>query len=248
LSERTNETLPVGTLLRRFAVWTPEMRAQKQREHDIAAANERATAAGHRLDMFSKHLERCGVARQVARDSGEERLAETAALREMEQWLWGDERHLLLSGGTGAGKSVAASRALSVSVRRAGYANYDSCAWSERGALWLPFGELCRLSDYEDADKNTLRFAQRVPMLVLDDVGTGDAVALTPRERQRLEELADHRDDPERRTVWTTNLSIKRAPDAPSEFGRFVGSRVSSRIARSVRAVDCGKQDMRRGL
>lgn len=249
MSERTNETLSTGRLLRRFRAWTPEQRAERQRQHDLAAANERAELARHRFDMLATHLERCGVERQVALDAACERLRDTPALKAVESWVWDEgARHLILSGGTGAGKSVAAARALTGSVCKASWSNYDSLTWSERGALWLPFGQLLRLSDYDQADKNTLHFAQRVRVLVLDDVGTGDAVTLTPRERQRLEEFASHRDSPDRKTVWTTNLSIRATDGGESEFIRFVGSRTASRMRRSVRAVDCGRQDMRRGL
>jgi hypothetical protein len=228
-------------------VTSPEDFAAREATYNAAKAKAEQEAARRRDESFALHLARCGAPERVQRDAAAPGLSETDALRAARRWVDSDAGHLVLSGWTGTGKSVAAAWALRGALRVAGWAHFGELEWDSEAAMWLPFGELARLSDYEERDRATFARARRVRWLVLDDVGLGSAAECPPHVASRLELLADDRDAPGRRTVWTTNKTLRRPrEDEPHELARYVGQRIYSRISRSVLPVDCGTTDLRR--
>lgn len=249
MNDRIGKPMSVGELLRAGLagqVRTPEQRAARERQHARDTELAAAMAEKRMADTFGLHVHRCGAPERTVREVSRDLLADTTALQKARTWMAGDESHLLLSGGTGAGKSLAAAWTLRLAKRIAAWGHLGELEWDENGAMWMPFGKLCRLSAYDEVDQYALRRAHRVRILVLDDVGTGDADTLKAHEKQRLEELADERDAEGRRTVWTTNLGIRPAGTSPSPFAEYIGRRAYSRLVRSVCAVDCGNRDLRR--
>jgi DNA replication protein DnaC len=104
-----------------------------------------------------------------------------------------------------------------------------------------------RVAEMPVGDRTLFEDACRVRCVVLDEVGTEPDEVLETRNRRLLEELVDRRDNPGKVTAFTTNLSMQPAGEGPSDFARFVGARIVSRIMRSAMLRDCGQADLRRG-
>jgi hypothetical protein len=244
---KTVAELMAGVLRKSGVTASPEEKRARQEAYDAAWKAAQEAAARRRDDTFGLHLGRCGVSERLVDDASRPGLLETDALRAARQWLESSEGHLVLAGWTGAGKSVAAAWTFRGALRTAAWGQFDEQEWDENQCLWLPYGVLARLSDFADEDKRLFARACGVRWLVVDDVGLGDAAEPAPHVRAKLELLADARDAPGVRTTWTTNRSCRKGVRGePSEFARFVGQRIYSRIGRSVVVVDCGTQDLRR--
>lgn len=126
---------------------------------------------------------------------------------------------LVLAGGPGRGKSVAA------------------CAWLCLGQSirWVTAGSLSRGIAYDEDAFNALARAGR---LVIDDLGT-EYQDQKDRYLATLSELLDARYGNQRPTCLTTNLG-------PDEFKARYGERLASRINEDGAFIVCGGEDLRR--
>jgi hypothetical protein len=131
-----------------------------------------------------------------------------------------DDAILVLAGGPGRGKSVAA------------------CAWlmfSATGMRWVSAGSLSRGVAY---DEEAFQKLVRVGRLVIDDVGT-EYQDNKDRYLATLMELIDARFGMVRPTLITTNLT-------PAVFAERYGERLTSRINEDGAFVVCLGDDLRR--
>ena len=137
-------------------------------------------------------------------------LQDTPALSFVRRFMAHKESCLLvLSGGAGSGKSVAAAWAV-ISMT----------------GVWTEAGEFARIPQRDEYGNlcgfDPGRRAEETPLLVIDDVGSeysgskGYAV-------NRIQEAIIHREARNMRTIVTTNLS---AQEFPSEYGDRVASRI----------------------
>ncbi len=197
-------------------------------EHDRIAEARRAEAevladaARHRRAVVSSLLGR--LRPDVAEALLVGKLRETDAVRTVRAWLATDKPTLVLSGGTGAGKTVAAALAL---CERIG--SFQVLRAPRLGAAFERWQ-----SDREDGAE-ALRV--NVATLLVDDLG------LEPLDDRRvplaLEEIFDARQTASRRTVVTTNLSRDAMRARYSD-------RVLSRLAQNAAVVPVDGDDMRR--
>jgi DNA replication protein DnaC len=157
---------------------------------------------------------------------------------------------LILSGGVGVGKSVAAAQWMRTYVSepsRWAPSRYDMMAkdcyshkvmpsYQERTRpIWLTASQLARTDHYEQSGVDAIA---KAPRLVVDDLGAeyndqkGFFISL-------LDELIDLRYSGKRPTIITTNL------DAEGFKGRY-GVRIVDRIREAGRFVACGSESLRK--
>jgi DNA replication protein DnaC len=152
-------------------------------------------------------------------------LAETAALLTVREWLAGVKPVLILGGGVGIGKSVAAAWAL---ASREG--TFQALRAVRLGSAWERWS-----SDREDGVE-ALRLW--VDTMLIDDLGQ------EPIEDRRtipaIEEVFDSRQTSRQRTICTTNLSREQMRERYSD-------RVISRLAQNAMVVFVKGTDLRRG-
>lgn len=220
------------------------------------AEQERAERAAHaerqRAEWF-EHLARCGAPDRVHAEAARN-LVDTPAVKAARACLNDRKQSLVLSGWTGTGKTVAACLLFGAARRVETRTGYGLREWDASRGLFVDFRRLLRVtdslrfnraSDMPPADRRLFEDACRVQVLVLDEVGGEPGEDLDKRHKALLEELVNHRDAPGRVTGYTTNLSIHRKGEQPSDFAAFIGARNMSRIGRSCIVQDCGTRDMR---
>jgi DNA replication protein DnaC len=175
-------------------------------ESDLEAAH--VAGGGARRDVPALAIDRSWLAREPA------------------------EPVMVLAGGTGTGKSVAAAYALV----------------EQRAGIWRTAAQLCRTfsaSFGDPVDDQELCLTAR--MLVCDDVGTEDECHRA-RMRSTLVELLEHRKRRGMRTVITTNLSRKDFVRV-YQLDKPEGARLLSRMHRGAGVVawtEAGGPDLRR--
>jgi hypothetical protein len=158
---------------------------------------------------------------------------DTLAMRAAQAFTTSTRSLLLLFGGPGAGKTVAACWCL---LRARSRKDYRESEWQldpSRG-MFVRGAEIARLSRFDDRRRWEQMLSVR--WLVVDDLGAqagGDYMA------ERLDELIDTRYSEQRRTVITCNI-------APGELRERLGDRIVSRIRGSGLVVGCGDEDLRR--
>jgi len=190
---------------------------------EIAAAWSDAAEEGERRKSERQRRESADWALRDARVPERVRAVLTAgadktpAVLAVLRWLEGSRSFLLLAGGTGTGKTIAACHAL------------------ERGGVFERAVSAGRLGLYGDEDVARMRALRRARVLVLDDLGAEFAGDVW---RAQFDELVDERYGDRLRTVITTNLS----PDAVRE--RY-GARVADRIRHDGQVVTCGAESLR---
>ncbi|MBZ4395148.1 hypothetical protein [Myxococcus sp. AS-1-15] len=224
----------------------------KQRELELQRleAAERARHQAAQVDAWPLHLKLCGAPAEAVVALSGDKVLETPALRAARQLLQQGLRTLLLSGGTGVGKTTGACHLFHAAVRTETRTGQRLQEWDASAGLFLRWSQLKRVSDYETEDRFLLQRAHRARVLVLDDLGGLPGEVVGPRHRELLEELVDRRDRPGMVTAYTTNLSVRRdAERAGSDFSEHVGARVVSRMCRQGTFLlhDCGTRDLRRG-
>jgi hypothetical protein len=207
-----------------------------------AAPLERARILGRDRFEGSIHelAERAGVPTRICRVlAAKEPLAETPALVAAREFIAERRNFLLLLGGVGTGKSLAACWTLLSQRRqttRDPVTNQDLLVPSEINFNAIRFvraSEIARLSVFDDRD--TWDDLRTVHHLVVDDLGTE---AATEFWAERLNELIDVRHGSELPTVLTSNLS------AP-EFKTHYGARITSRVNSDGVVANCGAVDLR---
>jgi DNA replication protein DnaC len=225
----TDIELEIRALGRPAFDWTSRARAAikawEVARPDLAAqyselAAERADADAAALAAYQ--AQRLRPRLPTVTESAAAAATETDALRGVRGWLQGSERWCLVVGPVGTGKSVAARWAVEQVIETGRWALMTTAARIGRLSTWDDAGELDRL--------------ERADLLVVDDVG---AEADNDHARVTLRSLLDTRHDRGRRTLLTSNL-------VGGSLSRWLGERISDRIASSHVRVETSGKSMRR--
>lgn len=198
----------------RLGITLEELEARKKREQ--RRANPERAKWLSRYDGLQP--------RGVLEDIYDGRLRHTVGIRAVERWLSSPDATpcLVLLGGTGSGKTVAALHA----IRRLQSARFVRAP--ELGGAVRPTMDERRLGQ-EELDP------RRVKLLVLDDLG---AEQITPRFEQSLFLSVDARQDIRRRTIITSNLG-------KGDFRGRYDDRVIDRLNAIARVVALGGDSLR---
>jgi DNA replication protein DnaC len=245
--KRRNTATALGDVLAgEVASWLPSLTDAQWADRDavVAEAKRRqAIADRHRdLRLRATMLRDCGFGARAragalaAAGVGDEPPRRTKATEHAFDFAEADfgrvngRNVLILAGGTGAGKTTAATLVALLST-------------SEAPAL-IRAGELERRGRY---DRDFGRWLDGRTLLVLDDLGTepldgkGYFVAL-------LDELVDRFCSDEKPLIVTTNLAVNRTrPDDQPQITERYEARVVSRLLESATWAACGNDDLRRG-
>lgn len=239
--------------IRQAGRYTPEERARLEADWKAAEARTREAHARGQAEAWPEHLRRCGAPPEAVLALARVEpwapgwaLVQTPAVQSVREWLERGLRWLVLTGGTGAGKSLAACLALRHAQRTETRTPYGLAEWDADAGRFVRLGALFRLSDFEARDRAEWEHVKRCRVLVLDEVGGRPGDVPTPRQQEALDELVDARDRAGARTVLTSNLSLQRTDTGESDFARYVGRKNLSRMARSYLARDVGTRDLRR--
>lgn len=202
---------------------------ERQRAEEREAHVQRVRAS------LPSHLLACGVG-DVHAEAIVTGLRETAAARACRSWWEGSETFLLLTGGVGSGKTVAACELFAKLMRPGGYEFIGGVPeYDRRAGRVVQACELAALGMFGPEAKEALAQATDLRLLVLDDLGSE---YLTDAWRSNLFLLVNARWLKRRRTVITTNL------DMAALKARYE-PRVFDRIRDSGRAVHCGDKSLR---
>jgi DNA replication protein DnaC len=180
------------------------------------------------------HLLACGApeleAAVVAGGAGE-----TASTRAVRDFVAGPLTFCLLLGGTGTGKTVAASEALLRA--RVGWTEDGAPRWSysPREARFIHASDAGRLGLFDVESVRTMNKLESVRWLVLDDLG---AEFVTDVWRTNLGSLITERNSGKRKTLITSNLTVEA-------FRERYDARILSRIKGSGVVVGSGTEDLR---
>lgn len=186
-------------------------------------------------ETFVDYLAKCAVPRVTIHDVLERRM--TAPVTDAEAWWSTGLQSLLLIGGVGTGKTVAACSLLRHNWREIAVFMHEPSdmppehRW--RSGIYVDMGDLSTRGLFDDDAKMLRHRAQESELAILDDTGRerGDGA-------QALESIFMARHANQRRTIITANLS----PDALVER---IGSRVLDRIQGNGKIVNCGKISLR---
>lgn len=137
---------------------------------------------------------------------------------------------LLLSGGPGTGKTVAAVSAVVARAKR------------EEGSVFVRAASAARMSLFADEDKATFKRMCETGLLVIDDLGVE---TFHDGWRALLDELIDMRYSNGRATIITTNLPPTADVGQPSIRARY-GERIADRIRQSGSITMCGDASRRK--
>ena len=152
------------------------------------------------------------------------------AIPRAQAWRQGPKRLLVLGGGVGLGKTLAACWLISTGPRHP-YPHpggYDEPHWpSELQPRFIRAARLARLDTYRSGE---LGLVERCSLLVIDEVGGGD-VGLVDSWAGRPDSIVSGRYDAGLDTVLTTNLLREAAKDKPPEFRELFGDRLFDRVA-----------------
>ena len=215
-------------------------------EYENFLKRQREAHTAIQAELWPEHVRQCGAHGRTVEAFAKGIDPEEPATVFAERWLKSDKNFLVLSGHTGVGKTVSACLVFRRAVRLATRLQEPLPEWDGWNGAFVMFSQLRRLSDFHEDDRALLAKAKRVRALVLDDVGGAPGEVMPPRLREVFEELIDFRDSEGKWTAITTNLGLKSGEDGRSDFGRFVGDRVLSRLSRGMMAKECGVKDLRR--
>jgi DNA replication protein DnaC len=181
-----------------------------------------------KLRIASRRLHKRGVpAKDFRRLAGLDALDETSALRIAREWLAGEQTLLVLSGGVGCGKTVAASWAISQDPPPAyGYPGSGD-PWPE--LFWPQFVSAPRLALTNRYDPGEIRVLTGCSVLAIDDLGA-EFADKTGSFMATLNVVINSRYDSVLKTIITTNLDAAdfterygaRFADRVNEVGEFV--------------------------
>lgn len=181
------------------------------------------------------HLRACGVldreAELVSRGADDNQT--TLAVRD---WAASEQGFCLLIGRTGSGKTIAAAESL-LNARLA-WMEGDAKRWcyTPAEAKFCRSSDLSRLGSYDAESIRKMNRLERVPWLVVDDLG---AEFITDIWRQNLGDLIDARHSSKRlKTAITSNFDLDTLRTKYDE-------RIISRIKGNGVVVFSGTEDMR---
>lgn len=209
------------------------LREEKKRKEERIKEQARLAMVGNMASI----LRFMGIPERTLR-AIDAQVEETDATRAVE----GASDILVLSGGPGCGKTVAAAVWISVFVK-------DEKNWSKandpdlcihpkmicKTPVWVTAAKLSRWERYESAEMAKLLHASR---LVIDDLG-GEFLDKGGFYASLLDEIVNERQGASRPTVMTTNLDA-------SAFKERYGERIVDRIREGGRFVGCGNQSLRK--
>lgn len=151
------------------------------------------------------------------------RLDESVALAAAKRFLGAPQqaalRFLLLSGGVGVGKTLAASYVVRDEARRFDWNGQASGGVAVEPIQFVRAGELTRIDSRDRLDTQRLDGMAKCRLLVVDDAGDEGG----PIGRGALAETLLRRDAGARRTVITTNLTLEK-------FAEIYGGALVDRI------------------
>lgn len=223
-------------LLKAWEAANPELAAawNAAREEDEARRVAKEEAAAQ--EARRKHVRQTAPKRLIAMgapsrcvevwDAG---VAATKATRAVERMREEGKTFLLLSGGTGAGKTVAAVSAMA--------AHLMEDTREDVPTIFVRASECARLGLYDADDKRLTSQMHAAGLLVVDDLGA-EFMSEGSVWRTLLDELVDARYGERRATVLTTNL------DAAGFKARY-GERIADRIRHSGIIEACGDLSLR---
>jgi DNA replication protein DnaC len=202
----------------------------EQRDREVAEAKARSTAdlEKQRITRRAVELQESGFPeRFVSAALGQ--LDDTTAMKAVGTFVYLPNKLLVLSGGTGVGKTTAVTWvALMGQDPRPGF---------------LRVNELERRGRY---DKKLDEWLKEKTSLVIDDVGA-EFLDGKGAFRSLMDEIVDAFYANRRMLAMTTNLRPKRdAADEQEQFLERYGERVWSRLYQSGLWVNCGNRDLRR--
>lgn len=160
---------------------------------------------------------------------------ETGTVTAVREWAKSDKVFCLILGGAGSGKTVAAVEAL-LNAKMAWDGGKSWC-YSSSEARFAAATDLARLSYFDLEAQRRLGRLERVPWLVLDDLG---AELMTPGWASNFGEIINVRNSGRRKTVVTSNLTVEA-------FKERYDERVISRIRGNGVVLSSGSIDLRRG-
>lgn len=134
------------------------------------------------------------------------------------EWLssgFDEARNILISGGTGSGKTTMAY-AISREIYAQGY----------KAKMWNVRELIAALNPKSPGASQTLESTKRCPLLTLDDLGSEKKSEWTS---ERMLEILDYRWQWRRPTIITTNLLLEGPED--QTLSRWIGDRAYSRIS-----------------
>lgn len=205
--------------------------ANEERRERYLADEERKAVEARAQKVRSeapKRLVNLG-APQRAVEAWEAGLRDTEAVRYVNAFLEAGKTFCVLSGGAGAGKTVAAVHGMAARLLRD--------LRETPPAIFVRASECARLGLYDSEDKALTRQMHGAGLLVVDDLGA-EFMAENGVWRGLLDELVDVRYGGAAPTILTTNLS----PDA---FRARYGERVADRIRHAGAFKGCGDASLR---
>lgn len=221
---------------RKWAAENPELASawseaiQEAMEREKAAEERKRQEARARFVRAEapKRLVNLG-APQRAVDAWEAGLRDTESVRAVDAFLGAGKTFCVLSGGAGAGKTVAAVHGM---AQRLLLDKRESPP-----CIFIRASECARLGLYDAEDKAMTRQMHGAGLLVVDDLGA-EFMAEGGVWRGLFDELVDVRYGEGAPTIFTTNLS----PDA---FRARYGDRVADRIRHTGAFKGCGDASLR---
>lgn len=210
----------------------PELAARRVAEIErlnllLEAEVERARLDRRRRDAAGR-LEAAGVPLEALVAAGKPR--KTAAIEAVDAWIYGlttgGRPFLVLLGGVGTGKTVAAAYALRLLVAADGRG---------RSGLFLRAVEACRVGMFGD-DAARVSTWRSAGVLVVDDLGFE---VRSSTWAANFDDLLDARTSSKAPTVITSNLTVEG-------FRERYGERVADRLSARAKVVGLGVGSLRR--
>lgn len=183
-------------------------RQERERQYD---ARQRREASLLKLEVSG------APTRAIA--AWKEGLGETPAVQAVRDWLEGDKTFLLLMGGVGCGKTVAATEAV-----------------AKLGGAFVSAADVSRLGLYGADSLGMMSRMESTRLLVLDDLG---AEYLTDVWKVQLDGVINARYGKRARTLLTSNLT-------PEVFRERYDIRIADRINHDGVVFRCGATSLRR--
>jgi DNA replication protein DnaC len=187
-------------------------------------------------DVYEKrlaHLTACNVPELEAQFAAKG-VPDGPMVQAVRDYAAGPLTFCLLLGKAGSGKTVAAAEAL-LNARLAWDGGKSWC-YSSAEARFVLATELARLSYFEAASVKRLGRLERIPWLVLDDLG---GELFTEGWKSNLTEIVLQRNSGRRKTLITSNLGV-------DEFKARYDDRIISRIRGNGVVIISGNTDLRR--
>jgi len=211
---------------------SPEGIESKKREQERKQEEQRRF--DRRLDEEIESLVDRMPVPSRAKDAAKGKIEQTEAVKAS----LGSTDFLVLSGGPGCGKTVAAVAWVIAYVRDKALWSKDICdqpRFSAGGPIWVTAARLARWERY---DEDAMRKLLSTPRLVIDDLG-GEYLDKGGFYASLLDEIVNERQSEGKPTIMTTNLNAEA-------FKVRYGERIADRIREGGRFVECGSASLRK--